>query len=142
MTAGEPTVVGNGVPGSGSDVAHFFPTQKRTEGPRLTPEALAVGELVADDGGCLRFGSGPYAGSLPIWPPGYALRAEGGDVRVVDGRGQVVARVGDEVRAGRGEDPGSSLEGVGYLDERSQRELPRRCPGPYFLVGQVLSSRP
>ena len=36
-------------------------------------------------------------GYIPLWPPQYELDADGHGARILDGRGQIVARVGEEV---------------------------------------------
>lgn len=35
--------------------------------------------------------------TVPVWPSGFGAEASGGEVRVLNRRGKVVARVGDEV---------------------------------------------
>ncbi len=106
------------------------------------PTGLDSGVLSVDERGCLRMqsrvpGGPPFA---PVWPPGYSLDAAGdGPARILDGQGRAVARVGDEVRAGGG--PASSLEAVVDADERRLRGIRERCPGTYFIVGEVLSAR-
>ena len=105
---------------------------------RLT--ALLIGELVMADG-CLRVNDGADDnGYLLVWPPEqHEVSIEGDTVRIVDRlRGKaVVWHIGEIARLGGGEvDPA-------FLDERTRQNLPEKCPGPYWLVGDVdLSERP
>ncbi len=52
---------------------------------------------------------------MPVWPSGYEARVEGDEVRVVNGRGKTVARIGEGIRAGGG--AVSSLEDLGAVEE-------------------------
>ena len=112
------------------DVAGLaFPRQGPVEGPRVMMQALLIGELVLADG-CLRIESVHSTESLlPIWPPEFGLAAEGDGVQVLDGEGQVVARVGEEVYMGGG--GGSAAR----LAECVREQLPATCSGPYWIVG-------
>jgi antitoxin component of RelBE/YafQ-DinJ toxin-antitoxin module len=106
-----------------------FPRQGPIEGPRVVMEAELIGQLVLVDG-CLRIDSIHGAESLlPIWPPEFGLAAEGDEIQVLDGEGQVVALVGEEVYMGGG---GGSAAG---LAECVQQQLPATCTGPYWIVG-------
>ena len=89
--------------------------------------ALARGDLVLTEG-CLRIGSAH--GNLLMWTADFTLRSQGGVLEVLDGTGQVVARVGEEVRMGGGE-----VSYVGHLGEYVELQLPPGCPGPYWIVG-------
>ena len=86
------------------DVAVYFPKQDGTlapeEGTELFSGKLILWEKclqVADD--VIRVKDRVYAGISPliIWPTDFALSTEDGVVKIVDGTGNVVARVGDEV---------------------------------------------
>jgi len=80
--------------------------------------------------GCLRIDSIHGTESLlPIWPPEFGLAAEGDEIQVLDGEGQVVARAGEEVYMGGG---GGSAAG---LAECVLEQLPAACSGPYWIVG-------
>ncbi len=106
-----------------------FPRQKPVEGMRTSMLAELVGTLVLDaDGGCLRVAP-LYGGEslLPIWPPEYTLRVEGEQVLVIDGEGQVAARVGEEVSMSGGQ--------VAVTDEWVLQQIPTACRGAYFVVG-------
>jgi len=106
-----------------------FPRQGPVEGPRVVMEAQLIGELVLVDG-CLRIDSIHGTESLlPIWPPEFGLAAEGDEIQVLDGEGQVVARVGEEVYMGGGGGSATGLAGC------VREQLPAACSGPYWIVG-------
>lgn len=114
----------------------FFPKQEPTDA--LFPSAAARGTLVMDEEGCLRRKHrSDERGDLLIWPHGYSLRTEGGEIQILDGKGQVLAQVGDRIEVGGGYVP-RSLEGLKSVSERLQRKLPERCPGPYWLVSEMV----
>jgi hypothetical protein len=106
----------------------FFPRQRPTE-----PEALAEGELVLEDG-CLRLRQ-DGSGLVFIWPPGFMPRADGDRIQVLDGEGSVMATVGEQIEMGGGFL--DTLEGLDSVDEELARELSERCPGSYWLVGEI-----
>ena len=116
----------------------FFPEHEGGE----VPAARAYGRLVLDDEGCIRLkltkdDSPPV--TTPIWPPEYAASAAGGEIRILDGEGRVVARVGDAVRIDGGFLGGSrALGGISGVDERTKSELMERCPGEYFYVAPYI----
>jgi hypothetical protein len=107
----------------------FFPTQKP---PNFGYDELQSGELVRDAEGCLRVRY--EAGNVvPLWPSGFEARVRGDEVRVLDGEGRVVARVGAKISMGGGGIREDALTGE-ILDQRTKRELLERCPGAYYLV--------
>jgi len=122
-----------------------FPRQAPVEGVRVVMEAELIGELVLVNG-CLRVNSIYGDGSvLPIWPPEFTLKAEKratvacpepcrraaqDEIQVLDGAGQVVARVGQEVYMGGGGGSATSLA------ECVRQQLPADCIGPYWIVGE------
>jgi hypothetical protein len=107
-----------------------FPRQRPAEGIRVVMEAELIGELALVNG-CLRVNS-IYGDSsvLPIWPPEFTLKAENDALQVLDGAGQVVARVGEEVYMGGGEGSATSLA------DCVRQQLPADCTGPYWIVGE------
>ncbi len=115
----------------------FFPKHEEGE----VPAALAGGRLALDDEGCIRLvTAGNGRGATLIWPPDYAARAEGGEIRILDEEGRVVARVGDEVRIGGGFiGKRRALEGVSGVKEQTKRVLIQRCPGEYFYAASYIS---
>jgi hypothetical protein len=88
------------------------------------------GELVLQ-GRCLEvrpFGD-PRRYTL-FWPADYGARAKDGQFEIVDGAGQVVTQVGDEVRLPGGKIT-SDFPRYGRLHDD---ELPCDCNGPYWIV--------
>jgi hypothetical protein len=80
----------------------FFPELKEAQ---LTPLLPLIGKLIVGRKGCIR-GNDPTfdqgdRGYIPLWPPQDELDADGDDARIPDGRGQIVARVGEEVNMRR-----------------------------------------
>ena len=114
-----------------------FPRQGPVEGIRVVMEAELIGELVLVNG-CLRVKSIYDDRSiLPVWPPEFTLKAEKratvaaqDEIQVLDGAGQVVARVGEEVYMGGGEGSATSLA------DCVRQQLPADCTGPYWIVGE------
>ncbi len=116
-----------------SDTQVFFPQQRSA--PIGYPDAMGGGKLVVDGEGCLRTKvSAEDPGSVPLWPSSFELDTEGDKIQVLDGKGRVVARVGDEVDMGGGDVTREMLEENNVLDERTKQELFERCPGRYFLA--------
>lgn len=116
----------------------FFPRQRQPES--IGPLARGGGKLVLDDVGCIRMKPAPDdPGWVPIWPAKFALNTRGAEVRILDGKGRVVAEVGEKVVMGGGE--------VGLqkdiVDARTMRELRNRCPGGgYWLVNPPVRHGP
>jgi hypothetical protein len=68
-----------------------------------------------------------------VWPPEFALRAQDDQIQVLDGQGQVVARVGQEICMGGG----------GSISDKEMpdcvlEQLPLQCRGSYFVVGDTV----
>lgn len=110
----------------------FFPTHAGVG----SPDARNGGRLVLDGEGCIRVDNGDGRGFTPIWPPDHRASAEGRGVRILDGEGRVLARVGDEVELGGGYV--GDVRRISGVDRRTARELVRRCPGDYFYAGPGL----
>jgi hypothetical protein len=138
-TAASTTMEATTTPASGV----LFPQQKPSDG--LPMSARIRGELVLDEAGCLRIDSGgppDFPKRLPLWPDYFELSARGDEIRVLDGEGDFVARVGGRIKTGGGTmqhgetTPRETFwflrRGVG-LD--MARELQERCSGPYWIVG-------
>ena len=62
---------------------------------------------------------------LVVWPPGFGVQEIGGDLFVLNGGGNVISRVGDEVTLGGNSGP----DGATYSDE---------CPGAHFNAYSVI----
>ena len=92
-------------------------------------DAQIEGELVIEHG-CIRVEKIDGVDLLLIWPPGFELSVDGGDVRISDDTGTSLS-VGEEVRIGGG---GAPLALVQVLVEQP---LPNDCPGPYWVVGEI-----
>jgi hypothetical protein len=108
-----------------------FPRQHPPEGLRVEMAALLIGELTEKDG-CLGVGEAGES-HLVMWPYDYTVTAgEDGRLRVRDGSGRVVVRVGDIVRLGGGQVP--------TAEDATATEIPDRCGGPYWLASSEISS--
>lgn len=102
-----------------------FPRQKPVEGPGMFMAALLIGTLRLERE-CLYVEPLQGEGKLvPIWQPGYSLRLEGDQVLVMDGNGQVAARVGEEVWMGGGS---------AGIDAWVQQQIPPACQGDYWIA--------
>ncbi len=95
-------------------------------------QALYVGK-VDRQGECLRLAS-PVEGHTVVWPHGFSLGGPARDTILDDG-GRTVGRIGDSFRLGGGEVP--TLWENGPVSEPVRREALKRCPGRYWLVGEV-----
>lgn len=113
-----------------------FP-QLRRLGPG-DPESLnaeAVGELISDNG-CLRLRDIDVGDNyLLIWPHTAEMTPDGQGVRVRDNSGASLSfSVGDEIWMGGGETSFS------HVRKRVRQPIPSDCPGPYWLVGETVTS--
>ena len=96
-------------------------------------EALLQGKLAVTEG-CLRvIGSG--GSHMVIWQPDYFVNNNEGVIEILDRNGEVVARVGEEIRIGGGEVPLTE-----ELKQLLREPLPERCGGPYWSMGELVSS--
>src|SRR5258706_5805800 len=109
----------------------FFPQQKET--PNAIMDALLVGKLMLVND-CLRVNDENNNSFLPIWPQGFSARLNDGIIEVVDENDQLIAQVDDNLRIGGGEMPGQSIKGY------TLQPLPDNCPGPYWIVGDKITS--
>ncbi len=108
----------------------FFPQLR----PNVSggPDAATGGKLALGEEGCLRVKSSAddSSGWVPIWPASYELVTRGEEIRILDGKGRVVAQVGKEVSIGGGE---AGLQ-KDFVKASMARELRERCPGTYWVV--------
>jgi hypothetical protein len=97
---------------------------------------LLAGRLVTYDyARCLHLQTDTGPGQYTLfWPLDWSLRAGDGEAAVVDGAGQVVARVGDEVSL-RGRPVPQDMAFAAY--EQLVNELPGDCIGASWLVDGV-----
>ncbi len=124
------------------DVEVYFPKQDGTLVPEEGTE-LFSGNLilfrkclqVADD--VIRVKDRVYAGISPliIWPHDFALSTEDGVVGIVDGTGNVVARVGDEV-----EFDAFNLTYEEAKEHGGLAEITPACSGPYWAIGEKFTA--
>lgn len=115
----------------------FFPRGSESGG--YYPSALGGGRLVVKDG-CIHMAPG----GVVVWPYGYSLRGEDGEILVLNGRDEVVAKVGDEVRMGGGqitqEEAGPTPEAArrAFEEKRGELGVPDRCRGPLWVSSGVV----
>jgi hypothetical protein len=106
-----------------------FPRQEPVEGIREVMEAELVGDLVLSEG-CLRieslYGNQSY---IPVWPPEFTVDLENDNPVILDGDGQLVGRVGDEITMGGGELSENALSAC------VRDQMPPTCSGKYWVVG-------
>ena len=96
-------------------------------------DSLIAGKLVLHDyQRCPRVTSDSgLTDYLLLWPPDYGARVENGEVEIVDGSGQGVVRVGEEVRIGGG---AILMDWDSEKYRQLHYELPGDCHGPYWIV--------
>ena len=102
----------------------------------IEAESQISGKLVLwDYDRCPRiFNENGLGNYLLLWPPDYgAAVEEEGAIVIVDGEGQVVARMGEEVTLGGGPIP-HTWDSEEY--RRLLQELPGDCGPPYWIVGE------
>ena len=80
------------------------------------PAALLVGELAEDAGALVVIGAEGGPSERIIWPFGYGVRDDGGELVLTDLFGAVKAREGDTVRLGGGETESGTFKVCGQLD--------------------------
>lgn len=80
------------------------------------PTALLVGELAEESGTLVVVGADGGPSERIIWPFGYGVRKDGGELVLIDLSGAVKAREGDVVRLGGGETESGTFKVCGQLD--------------------------
>lgn len=112
----------------------FFPIQLDKYAKEAYPSALATGILALDNG---RLRLKPITGigdsNLLIWPPDFSVHIQDNTIHILNKDGNTVARVGDKIKAGGGQVPAEIVEK--YIGQ----PLPDNCPGPYWLVSEVVT---
>ena len=118
------------------------------EGAPTLPEGSKFGELIVVDG-CLRlrrYSDPNHPDQTPVplllvWPENFRLSTKGDSAQIIDGAGLIAARVGDDVRfSGHGvcSEGWCGITDIGEID--LLQPLPEGCPGPYWVVGEEVSS--
>lgn len=117
----------------------FFPSQPSSK-TNAYMMALGKGRLLTVDG-CVRLeGAHGDSGDVVVWPPGYSLDRRDGEVLVLNEKGEVEARVGDEVEMGGGEISEDALaekpeaQRRAFEKERHRYGVPGRCRGPLWVA--------
>ena len=101
-------------------------------------EQYTAGKLVLEEG-CLQVeipagGNSPRVSRLIIWPSSFTFDEESGTVRVIDGMGRVVARVGDHIRAS-----GAAVTHQQVRDQEFTAEGVKHCAQPSTWVGDEVT---
>ena len=96
-------------------------------------DALFEGRIVVDTAGCIRLDSPDPA--TVVWPKGFTISGSGAALRVRDGAGRDIGRIGDAFRLGGGEVP-TLHDGISVSAADRQR-AETHCPGRYWVVGDV-----
>ena len=105
------------------------------EAPSASMEALYQGRVHLDQAGCMRLSDDP-AGHTVVWPFGSRLARDQASLVVLDAGGAEVGRVGHLLALSGGET--HDLAGSGVLDEPLLAAALQRCPGPFWISGEVL----
>lgn len=109
----------------------YLPKQPPTE---ASMTALMEGLLV-EENGCLRLiEKGDQGGFLILWPFDYELSVSAEKIEVLNGAGQVIARVGEALRLGGG--AMESSPSMSRFDEVIPGLPIDDCPGPYWVAGE------
>lgn len=119
------------VPGEqAQDQVHFLRVRD-VDGPQM--EAQLEGKLVLSEG-CLRIQVENEEAYTTIWQNDFSYRKQGDSVAVLNGEGQIVARVGDRilVSGGEGGSPSQEKFAESYVG-------PYQCVEPYWIVGYEVS---
>lgn len=101
--------------------------------------ALAQGRLI-QSGGCLYIHSADFDKNYAlVWPPDFAITIDGENVKVVSGivtgiRKEVVLQIGENLVLGGGD--------FNPFTSENQKLIPAGCPGPYWVVGSIVSHGP
>ena len=113
----------------------LFFVQKPVEGERVVMDALYQGSVIERDG-CLRLGDEPDSHTV-VWPPGFSLVRSAGDQVVLNEAGRSIGSIGGFFRLGGGEV--TTLWEDGPVDDATRTAALDRCPGRYWLVGDVVA---
>jgi hypothetical protein len=115
--------------------AIFFPRQEETDGERAVMDGETTGRLVITDS-CIRLERDNSGGSLLIiWPPEFRLSNENGTIRILNGDGEIVAHIGDRVHV-----DGGGIPLLSMMDKSIQQQAPLQCSGPYWIIGNEITT--
>ncbi len=120
----------------------YFPHVREPASEYMT--ALGGGTLFVEDG-CIRMGDpagSPRRGhaDVVVWPYGYSLSRQRGEVFVLNAKGEVAARIGEEVRMGGGQilkdglAPTPERERRAFEEYREKMGVPERCRGSLWVA--------
>lgn len=105
----------------------------QSERPEAFMDALFTGRVIVDDAKCTRLDDAGRA--TVIWPVGYSVSGENGNLRVLDGGGRDVGRLGGTFRIGGGEVPLLNTRlPISYMDRARAAES---CPGIYWIASEA-----
>ena len=107
---------------------------RQVQEPDAVMEALFQGQVVEDKLGCLRL-QGPSPSTV-VWPFGSTLEPRSDGDWVLDAEGNELGRIGGVFRFGGGHVP-FLHEGLGF-SKAEVAGIQTRCPGRFWIVGQVL----
>lgn len=100
--------------------------------PNTVMEALFQGRVTRDAQGCLRLDTADR--HTVVWPFGSRLESRDDGLHVTDAAGRDIGRIGGSFRFGGGEVP---FLHEGVLSDDDRRRAETRCPGRYWIVGEV-----
>ena len=118
---------------SESDI--YFPTPEEPANAYM--DALATGKLVLE-GKFILLRSGFLfftTDMLLIWPYGYSVEVEKGNIHILDDNGDIVASVGDHVKMGGGQSPISHS----HLEILVGKPLPDSWEGTCWIVSEIVN---
>jgi len=111
----------------------IFPIQQLINGERVSMDGLAQGTLVASDS-CIRLkGENSDISLMVVWPPDYKYSIEEGIINILNGKDEIVAKVGDKVKIS-----GGGVEIFSFLPKYIQDQMPSTCTPPYWIMGDEI----
>lgn len=109
----------------------FFPRQVKTNGERAVMEGETTGTLILAEN-CIRLRNDKSTTNyLLIWPSDFSYSIENDTVKILDGKREIVASLGEKVYMGGGEIPLLSM-----IEKSVQEQISPRCTGPYWIIGE------
>ena len=127
LVGDEVTTILTRASGVASDDGIVFPRIGHQRGPIVSPLAGVPGRLMLH-GRCLLLEvPWPPGEYLVVWPPGFRVQDIGDDLFVLNGGGNVIVRVGDEVTLGRNSGPDGATTRMS-VRARTSRLTRSQCP--------------